>query len=79
MNAVARADHAATIAALEAAIDSELVTAASRPDVFLTLGYTYATAGRPGRAVELFERGLRELAEHAPEDLATKVRFSHRR
>ena len=76
MNAVARADHAATIAALEAAIDSELVTAASRPDVFLTLGYTYATAGRPGRAVELFERGLRELAEYAPEDLATKVRFS---
>src|SRR5438874_5938141 len=76
MNAAARADHAATIAALEAAIDSELVTAASRPDVFLTLGYTYATAGRPGRAVELFERGLRELAEHAPEDLATKVRFS---
>jgi transcriptional regulator with XRE-family HTH domain len=76
MNAAARADHAATIAALEAAIESELVSAASRPDVFLTLGYTYATAGRPGRAVELFERGLRELAEHAPEDLATKIRFS---
>ena len=76
MSAAARGDHTATIAALEAAVESELVTAATRPDVFLTLGYTYATAGRPGRAVELFERGLRELAEDAPDDLATKVRFS---
>ena len=76
MNAAARGNHAATIEALETALASELVTAATRPDVFFTLGYTYATAGRPGRAVELFERGLRELAEHAPDDLATKVRFS---
>jgi transcriptional regulator with XRE-family HTH domain len=76
VHAAARGDHAVTIEALEQAVDSELLTAASRPDVFLTLGYSYATAGRPGRAVELFERGLRELAEHAPDDLATKIRFS---
>ena len=76
MDAAARGEHGAAIAALEAAIASELVTAASRPDVFLALGYTYATAGRPGRAVELFEGGLRELAEQAPDDLATKIRFS---
>ena len=76
MDAAARGEHGVAIAALEAATASELVTPASRPDVFLTLGYTYATAGRPGRAVELFESGLRELAEQAPDDLATKIRFS---
>jgi transcriptional regulator with XRE-family HTH domain len=76
MSAATRGEHAATIAALERALESGLVTAAARPDVFLTLGYAYATAGRPGRAVELFEQGLRELAQDAPEDLATKVRFS---
>jgi transcriptional regulator with XRE-family HTH domain len=76
MSAASRGDHATAIAHLQEAIGSELVTAASRPDVFLTLGHTYATAGMPGRAVELFEHGLRELAELAPEDLATRVRFS---
>ena len=76
MSAASRGDHGAAMAYLEAAIGSELVTAASRPDVVLTLGHTYATAGMPGRAVELFEHGLRELAELAPEDLATRVRFS---
>jgi len=76
MDAAARGEHAAATAALEAAVGSELVSAATRPDVFLTLGYAYATAGRPGRAVELLERGLRELSEEAPDDLATKIRFS---
>jgi tetratricopeptide (TPR) repeat protein len=68
--------HAEVIEHLERALESSLVTAASRPDVYLTLGHTYASAGAPGRAVELFEAGLAELAELAPEDKATRVRFS---
>ena len=76
MDAASRGDHGAAISALEAAIDSQLVSAASRPGVYLTLGYTYATSGRPGHAVELFERALSDLADQAPDDLATKIRFT---
>ena len=76
LSAAARGNHAGAIEQLEQAIESDLVTAASRPDVYLTLGHTYATAGSPGRAVELFERGLAELEEFAPDDVATRVRFS---
>jgi len=76
LSAAARGNHLGAIEELEQAIESDLVTAASRPDVYLTLGHTYATAGSPGRAVELFDHGLAELKELAPEDVATRVRFS---
>lgn len=76
MSAAARNDHSETIAQLEAAIASDLVNASARPDVFLSLGYSYATAGMPGRAVELFDRALSELADQAPEDFATRIRFA---
>lgn len=76
LSAAARGNHLGAIEELEQAIESDLVTAASRPDVYLTLGHTYATAGSPGRAVELFDHGLAELKELAPDDVATRVRFS---
>jgi transcriptional regulator with XRE-family HTH domain len=76
LSAAARGDHVGAIEELEQATESDLVTAASRPDVYLTLGHTYATAGSPGRAVELFDHGLAELKELAPDDVATRIRFS---
>lgn len=68
--------HAAAIEHLERAMGFDFVTAASRPDIYLTLAHSYSAAGAPSRAVELLERGLAELAEDAPTDIATRIRFS---
>ncbi len=72
----ARGKHAEAIDYLERALESSLVTAASRPDVYLSLAHTYAAAGSPSRAVALLEGGLQELSANAPDDKATKIRFS---
>jgi tetratricopeptide (TPR) repeat protein len=74
--AATRGNHHEAIENLERAIESDLVTAVTRPDVYLTLGHAYAAGGSPWRAVELFEQGLEQLERLAPEDLATRIRFS---
>jgi transcriptional regulator with XRE-family HTH domain len=76
LRAIANGEHIDAIAQLERAKQSALVTAASRPDVYLSLAQVYATAGSPARAVEVLEGGLVELAALAPEDSATRIRFS---
>ncbi len=76
LEAAGRGGHGEAVEHLERAVDSELVTPVGRPDVYLALGHAYASSGTPWRAVELLEQGLTELAELAPEDLATRVRFS---
>jgi tetratricopeptide (TPR) repeat protein len=68
--------HAEAIAHLEQALAADVVTAATRPDVYLALGHTYAAAGSPSRAVEVLERGIAELQQLAPDDRATRIRFS---
>jgi transcriptional regulator with XRE-family HTH domain len=72
----AQGSHGEAIERLEQAVASELVDAATRPDVYLALAHTYAAAGSPSRAVELLEGGLNELKTLAPEDSATRIRFS---
>jgi tetratricopeptide (TPR) repeat protein len=57
-------------------VGSELVTAASRPDVFSTLGRAYAAAGSPREAVSLFERALDEVARIEPDNMNARVRYS---
>ncbi len=74
--AAARGDHAEAITELAAALRSDLVSPASRPDIYATLGHAYSAVGTPRLAAELFEQGLRELAALAPEDTASRVRFS---
>jgi transcriptional regulator with XRE-family HTH domain len=69
-------DNRKAIAYLETAVESDLVAASSRPDVFATLGRAYASAGEPGKAVELFERGLDETERESPDDVASQVRFA---
>jgi transcriptional regulator with XRE-family HTH domain len=71
-----RSDHAEAIRQLEAAIESELLNPATRPDVFITLGRAYAARGTPRAAAELFERALSELQAIAPDDRGARVRFS---
>ncbi len=68
--------HSQAIEELEAALAALTPSPAARPDLYATLGQAYALAGRPERAVELFRTCLRELAEHAPEDMSTMIRFS---
>ena len=69
-------NHQHAIERLEQALASEHVNAAGRPDVYLELAHMYAAAGSPSRAVELLERGLAELKAFAPDDSATRIRFS---
>jgi tetratricopeptide (TPR) repeat protein len=74
--AAARGDHAETITQLASALHSDLVSPASRPDIYATLGHAYSAVGTPRLAAELFEQGLRELTALAPDDTAARVRFS---
>jgi transcriptional regulator with XRE-family HTH domain len=76
LEAAARGGHGEAAEHLQRAVDSELVTAVGRPDVYLALGHAYASSGTPWRAVELLEQCLVELGDVAPDDLATRVRFS---
>ena|SRR5579862_3659290 len=68
--------RAEAIEQLERAIGFSFITPVSRPDVYLRLGHLYASAGSPSRAVELLERCLAELTAVAPDESATRVRFS---
>jgi len=74
--AAAQGDHAQAIAELSNALRSDFVSPASRPDIYATLGRAYAAVGTPRLAAELFEQGLRELGALAPDDTASRVRFS---
>ncbi len=58
LEASRRGDHLETVAQLSRVVDSELVTAAGRPDVYSTLGRAHAAAGSTREAVALFERAL---------------------
>lgn len=68
--------HADAVAHLERAVASGLLTPAARPDVYAALGRSYAAGGAPRKAVELFEGGLAQLSQLAPEDYPARVRFS---
>lgn len=76
LDAAGRGDHAEAICQLEAAVETGSVTPVLRPDVYAALGESYALAGEPGRAVELFELALSEIARLAPDDAPARVRFS---
>ena len=76
LEAAARGDHAGTIEQLSQVVGSELVTAASRPDVYSTLGRAYAAAGSPREAVTLFEQALEEVGRVEPENVHARVRYS---
>jgi tetratricopeptide (TPR) repeat protein len=52
------------------------VVPSSRPDVYTTLGRSYAAAGMAQRAVDLFEQCLEDLERDTPDDIASRVRFA---
>src|SRR5206468_5697086 len=60
--AASRGNHLDAVERLEAVIEAADVSASSRPDVFATLGQSYAALGAPDRAVRLFERCIADVA-----------------
>jgi transcriptional regulator with XRE-family HTH domain len=71
-----RSDHAEAVRQLEEGVESGLVSPSGRPDVYTTLGRSYALLGKPARAVELFDRCLQELNEDSEQNLAARIRFA---
>jgi transcriptional regulator with XRE-family HTH domain len=61
---------------LEAAVAFGAPSPVRRPDVYATLGQCYVGLGQTQRAVEVFEQCLADVVEHAPDDIATQVRFA---
>jgi tetratricopeptide (TPR) repeat protein len=55
---------------------TESLSPARRPDVYETLGRSYAALGETRRAVDLFATCLETVKEDAPDDTATYIRFA---
>jgi tetratricopeptide (TPR) repeat protein len=71
-----RGNHLDAVERLEAALAEEPPQPHLRPDLYATLGQSYAALGAPDRAARLFERCLAQTSEDAPEDVNTRVRFA---
>jgi tetratricopeptide (TPR) repeat protein len=71
--AAARGNHLDAVERLEPVLESADVSPPTRPDVYATLGQSYASLGAPDRAVRLFERCLAEV--EAPEHAPTRIWF----
>src|SRR5438105_12745494 len=71
-----RGNHLDAVERLEAAFREQSVPVAARPDVYGTLGQSYAALGAADRAVRLFERCLEEIEETASDDSGTYIRFA---
>jgi transcriptional regulator with XRE-family HTH domain len=73
--AARRGNHLDAVERLEPVIEDAAVAPTARPDVYATLGQSYASLGAPERAVRLFERCLGETSD-APEHAATHIWFA---
>ena len=72
-----RGNHLEAAERLEAAVADERVPPPhARPDLYMTLGQSYAALGAPERAVRLFETCLEKIAAAVPEDVAAQIRYA---
>lgn len=71
-----RGNHLDAVERLETALAEEPPSAQMRPDVYSTLGQSYAALGAADRAARLFERCVEEVKETAPGDLTIRVRYA---
>jgi tetratricopeptide (TPR) repeat protein len=74
--AAVRGNHLDAVERLETALAEEPPSPQMRPDVYSTLGQSYAALGAADRAARLFERCLEEVRENAPADLTIRVRYA---
>jgi tetratricopeptide (TPR) repeat protein len=72
-----RGNHLETVERLEAAIGGEQAPPPHlRPDLYTTLGQSYAALGAPDRAVRTFEDCLARVREDVPEDTSIEIRYA---
>jgi tetratricopeptide (TPR) repeat protein len=74
--AAQRGNHLDSVERLEAALEYERVPPHLRPDVYSTLGQSYAALGAPDRAARLFEKCLADVTEATPDDVTLQVRYA---
>src|SRR5256886_3766148 len=74
--AAQRGNHLDAVERLESALEYERVSPHLRPDLYATLGQSYAALGAPDRAVRLFEQCLVDVTEATPEDVPLQVRYA---
>jgi transcriptional regulator with XRE-family HTH domain len=76
--AARRGNHLESVERLETALGSgrDVARPQTRPELYMTLGRSYAALGAADRAVALFGRCLREVTEAVPDDSAARVRYA---
>jgi transcriptional regulator with XRE-family HTH domain len=74
--ALHRGDAREAVSLLEAVVEHESVTPLTHPDVYLTLGRSYAEIGRTSDAVALFRDGLDEIDRRDPGNHTAYIRFA---
>src|SRR5256714_2206591 len=72
-----RGNHLEAVERLEAAVAGDSAPPAHlRPDVYTTLGQSYAALGAPDRAVRVFEDCLAAVRRDVPDDRAVHIRYA---
>ncbi len=72
-----RGNHLEAVERLEAAVADEAAPQPQlRPDVYTTLGQSYAALGAPDRAVRIFEDCLSHVRREVPEDKTVHIRYA---
>jgi transcriptional regulator with XRE-family HTH domain len=72
-----RGNHLEAVERLEAAVAGEGAPPPHlRPDLYTTLGQSYAALGAPDRAVRIFDNCLTHVREEVPGDAAVHIRYA---
>src|SRR3989440_4855881 len=72
-----RGNHLEAVERLEAALADDAAPAPHlRPDLYTTLGQSYAALGAPDRAVRVFEDCLERVREAVPQDKTIEIRYA---
>jgi transcriptional regulator with XRE-family HTH domain len=75
--AAQRGNHLEAVERLEAAVTGEGGPPPHlRPDLYTTLGQSYAVLGAPDRAVRIFDDCLARVRAEVPEDVSVQIRYA---
>jgi len=72
-----RGNHLEAVERLEAVVsDDSAPPPHLRPDLYTTLGQSYAALGAPDRAVRVFDECLTRVRDDVPDDTAVQIRYA---
>jgi transcriptional regulator with XRE-family HTH domain len=72
-----RGNHLEAVERLESIVADEAAPPPHlRPDLYTTLGQSYAALGAPDRAVRVFEDCLERVRNDVPDDIAVQIRYA---